>query len=149
MNAAHAGHGYGGLARQPLAFREDTCAAAKGLGATGRQLEPFGMRVRAVNDVSVIELHGELDLVAHVRLTPQIDFLTPAKRPVIVIDLGGVTFMDVYGLRLLLRTRIRVLERGGTLHVLPDTHQVARILRLTGTKPDFCLLETLPPHLTA
>ncbi|MFF1710203.1 STAS domain-containing protein [Streptomyces sp. NPDC058268] len=107
------------------------------------------MRVRTVNDVSVIELHGELDLMAHARLTPQIDLLTFAKSPSIVIDLGGVTFMDVHGLRLLLRTRIRVLERRGTLHVLPDTHQVARILRLTGTKTDFCLLENLPPHLTA
>ncbi|MFE9120390.1 STAS domain-containing protein [Streptomyces sp. NPDC007172] len=137
------------MPRQPLAFRDDTRAAAKSLGATGCQPEFFGMRVRAVNHVSVIELHRELDLLAHARRTPQIDLLTLAKQPAIVIDLDGVTFINIYGLRLLLRTRIRVLERGGTLRVLPDTHQVSRILRLTGTKSDFCLLETLPPHLTA
>ncbi|MYW66121.1 STAS domain-containing protein [Streptomyces sp. SID8379] len=107
------------------------------------------MRVRAVNDVSVVELHGELDLVAHTRLTPQMDLLTLLDRPSIVMDLRKVTFVDVRGLRLLLRTRDRVLERGGTLRVLPDTHQIARILRLTGTGTDFCLLESLPPHLTA
>jgi anti-anti-sigma factor len=106
------------------------------------------MRVRAMDDVSVVELHGELDLVAHARLTPQLDMLTCQERPAILMDLGGVTFMDLSGLRLLLRARGRVRERDGTLHVLPDTRWLAMILRLTGTGAHFCLLGRLPPGLT-
>jgi anti-sigma B factor antagonist len=106
------------------------------------------MQERAVADVVVVELHGELDLVAEARLTPRMDMLTCLEQPVIVMDLGGVTFMDVCGLRLLLRALARVRERGGNLRIVPGTQLVARILRLTGTAAGFCLLERTPPDLT-
>jgi anti-anti-sigma factor len=106
------------------------------------------MRVRAVADVVVVELHGELDLVADARLTPRMDTLTCRERPAIVMDLGGVTFMDARGLQLLTRAGARVRERGGTLRVVPDTRWVAMLLRLTGTGAGFSLLERLPPSLT-
>jgi anti-anti-sigma factor len=118
------------------------------LGTMGRQAECFRMRVRAVADVVVVELHGELDLVADARLTPRMDTLTCRERPAIVMDLGGVTFMDARGLQLLTRAGARVRERGGTLRVVPDTRWVAMLLRLTGTGAGFSLLERLPPSLT-
>jgi anti-anti-sigma factor len=105
------------------------------------------MQERAVADVVVVELHGELDLVAEARLTPRMDMLTCLEQPVIVMDLGGVTFMDARGLQLLTRAGARVRERGGSLKVVPDTRWVAMLLRLTGTGAGFSVLERLPPGL--
>jgi anti-anti-sigma factor len=105
------------------------------------------MRVRVTAGVVVIELHGELDILTEHRLTARIDKLTCLGRSAVVMDLSGVTFMDASGLRLLLRTRNRVLARGGTLQVVPDSRWVAKVLRLIGTGFGLPLLKTLPSEL--
>jgi anti-anti-sigma factor len=115
--------------------------------APGRPAEFFGMRVRAVADVVVVELGGELDILAEEQLTPRLDMLTCLVQPAVLMDLSGVTFMDASGLRLLLRARARVLAHRGTLRIVPDRRWVPRILRLTGTRGGFCLLSDLPSGL--
>ena len=52
---------------------------------------------------------------------------------VIVLDLGGLTFMDSSGLHLVLDARRRAGEKGHKLVVLEGPEAVQRIFELTGT----------------
>ncbi|MGW0969224.1 anti-sigma factor antagonist [Streptomyces sp. NPDC002516] len=90
----------------------------------------------------VLELHGEIDLLAAAEITPLLDTMTSDPAPQVVIDLRCVEFFDCSGLRLLYRARRRVDDRGGRLHLV-CTHPLAlRMFRLTG------LSRLLPPSAT-
>ncbi|MBZ4017404.1 hypothetical protein CCS38_17015 [Streptomyces purpurogeneiscleroticus] len=94
----------------------------------------FGGRERAVGGITVMELSGELDILARINLADRIDVLTSTGRPDLVVDLRRVTFMDCGGLSLLCRARLRILSREGRLRLVADdgSPSVVRLLRLTG-----------------
>ncbi|WP_308050808.1 STAS domain-containing protein [Streptomyces purpurogeneiscleroticus] len=84
--------------------------------------------------ITVMELSGELDILARINLADRIDVLTSTGRPDLVVDLRRVTFMDCGGLSLLCRARLRILSREGRLRLVADdgSPSVVRLLRLTG-----------------
>ncbi|MCX5563366.1 anti-sigma factor antagonist [Streptomyces sp. NBC_00038] len=88
---------------------------------------------------TVLELHGEIDILAAVEITPLLDSATSGPAPQIVIDLRPVEFFDCSGLRLLYRARRRVLARDGRLHLVCTQPLILRILKVTG------LVHLLPP----
>lgn len=110
-------------------------------------MRPFSGRERAVGATTVIELSGELDILARLALIDRLDVLTSDDRPDLVLDLRRVTFMDCGGLALLCRVRLRVRARQGRLRLLthPDSPSVARLLRLTGLLDAF----DIHPDLTS
>lgn len=118
-------------------------------------VRPFGGRERAVGAATVIELSGELDILAKMDLADRLDVLTSTGRPDLVMDLRGVTFMDCGGLSLLCRARLRVLARDGRLRLIADggSPSVVRLLRLTGLLDSFevhpDLLSVLDPYGTS
>jgi len=77
----------------------------------------FGVRERSVGATCVLELSGEVDILAASRTVGRLDALTSAHHPDLVLDLRAVTFIDCCGLSLLVRARRRVLERDGRLSV--------------------------------
>jgi anti-sigma B factor antagonist len=80
----------------------------------------------------VVELAGELDC-ASVSDAERVLRRFPLRTgDAVVVDLLGVTFFDCAALHLLSRTRIRVLARGGTFHVVCAGAWPRRILRLGG-----------------
>ena len=87
----------------------------------------------------VLELHGEIDILAALEITPFLDSATGYPEPQIVIDLRPVEFFDCSGLRLLYRARRRVLAQGGRLHLVCTQPLTLRILKVTG------LAHLLPP----
>lgn len=50
----------------------------------------------------------------------------------LILDLGGLTFLDGLGLHVLLRAHADVRREGGTLHLADVRDRPARILRVTG-----------------
>nr|WP_051831608.1 STAS domain-containing protein [Streptomyces violens] len=94
----------------------------------------FRGRERAVGGTTVMELSGELDILARISLIDRMDVLTSTGRPDLVVDLRRVTFMDCGGLSLLCRARLRILSREGRLRIVSDdgSPSVVRLLRLTG-----------------
>jgi anti-anti-sigma factor len=50
----------------------------------------------------------------------------------VVIDLGGLTFIDSSGLRVLLLADARARERGYELVLLPGQETVQRVFEMTG-----------------
>ncbi len=85
-----------------------------------------------MNGVPVLRPCGEVDIAAVTRLRPDWLALADAGRPVIVVDLCEVTFMDVTGVSLLVALRNRQLGHGGRVHLRRVPAQVSRGLRLTG-----------------
>ncbi|MET7350792.1 anti-sigma factor antagonist [Streptomyces mirabilis] len=97
------------------------------------------LRVRLDRGHTVLEFHGEIDIVAALEITPYLDAETGHPEPQIVIDLRPVEFFDCSGLRLLYRARSRVLDRGGRLHLVCTRPLTLRVLKVTD------LARLLPP----
>ncbi|GAA3835993.1 anti-sigma factor antagonist [Streptomyces phyllanthi] len=97
------------------------------------------LRVRGERGHTVLEFHGEIDILAAMEIIPYLDSATARPEPRIVIDLRPVEFFDCSGLRLLYRARRRVLEQGGELRLVCTRELTLRVLRATG------LARLLPP----
>ncbi|MBF6046294.1 anti-sigma factor antagonist [Streptomyces sp. NRRL B-1677] len=115
----------------------------------GAQEPAFAMRERVACGAIIIELHGELDILAEQELGPRVDALTERGRADIVIDLRRVTFLDASGLRLLLRARHRMLCRGGRLRVVRGVPRVSRVMRVSGVDAAFDIVDAFPPPAPA
>lgn len=66
----------------------------------------------------VLSLFGELDLTVVDRLEREIDEALGYDRPTVVIDLGGVSFMDATGVRPIYRAAVSCRRSGRRLVVL-------------------------------
>jgi anti-sigma B factor antagonist len=97
------------------------------------------LRIRRDRGHTVLEFHGEIDILTALEITPYLDSFTGGAEPQIVIDLRPVEFFDCSGLRLLYRARSRVLDRGGRLHLVCTSPLTLRVLKVTG------LAHVLPP----
>ncbi|CAL9348778.1 anti-sigma factor antagonist [Streptomyces sp. NPDC090994] len=100
------------------------------------------LRVRDDRGHTVLEFHGEIDLAVADEIAPLLDRATGDPGARVVLDLSGVEFFDCSGLRLLVRARQRVLDRGGEPHLVCTHALTLRVLRVTG------LARLLPPRRT-
>ncbi|MFI9720833.1 STAS domain-containing protein [Streptomyces sp. NPDC052396] len=103
----------------------------------------FTMRERVAGGAVMVELRGEIDILADQELGPRLEALA-ACCPDLVVDLSAVTFLDASGLRLLLRTRNQLARRGGRLRVVPGGPRVSRVIRIAGLRTAFEWLEGTP-----
>jgi anti-anti-sigma factor len=82
---------------------------------------------RAIN----LYLRGELDMYSAPALLRELEKAS-AKRPArIVLDLAGLSFMDVSGLRAILDTARTVRREGGSLIISNPMPHIVRLLELT------------------
>lgn len=114
---------------QPADDRSAEDQSAEDRSADGRAA--FGAGRRSVAGATVVELRGELDLLASTELIPYLDALARVADSDFVLDLRDVTFIDCSGLSLLCRFRARALERGSRVRVVSADPAFARLLRLT------------------
>ncbi|GAA1917651.1 anti-sigma factor antagonist [Streptomyces durmitorensis] len=92
-------------------------------------------RVYGHDGAVVIELHGEIDLLAYQKMAPLLDPITGGTATTVVIDLTRTTFFDCSGVALLVRAHRRTTARGARLAVVCTHHLTLRVLRLTGLTP--------------
>lgn len=97
----------------------------------------------------VIELRGEIDLLAYQRMAPLLDPITGGSATTVVIDLTRTTFFDCSGLALLVRAHRRTTSRGARLSVVCTHRLTLRVLRLTGLTPTLSPVSTLEEALAA
>ncbi|GAA3170941.1 MULTISPECIES: STAS domain-containing protein [Streptomyces] len=107
-------------------------------------VRPYLGRTDTTDGVTVVALHGELDLLAARALAATMDDLTATRRPDLVLNLRAVTFIDCSGLSLLCRARHRVRTASGRLRLagIAPGDAVSRLLELTGLTDAFDLLDT-------
>ncbi|MEU6847141.1 STAS domain-containing protein [Streptomyces sp. NPDC046716] len=105
---------------------------------------PVGhIRVRETHGIIVIELHGEIDIAGTLDALPSLDAATSDEGRTVLLDLGPVTFFDVYSLRLLCRAQDRVVARGGRLLVVCAQRNILKLLRVAGLLDRFDPLPTV------
>ncbi len=91
----------------------------------------FRITVRKEGDAAVLALAGELDLASHPRLEHAVDRALESGAPVVVAELEQLEFMDVAGLRALIRSAQRARGIEKRLVVAAPPAPVIRLLSLT------------------
>ncbi|MFI9594753.1 STAS domain-containing protein [Nonomuraea sp. NPDC052265] len=94
-------------------------------------MTPLTLTCRDLPGGVLVTVTGELDSSSSPRLE---SFTDRHRRPGegMVLDLGGLTFMDSRGLHVLLRLDAAVLEQGGVLRLAAVQELPARVLQVTG-----------------
>ena len=82
----------------------------------------------APNGATVVTLVGEVELSSHELLAERL----AACEGAIVVDLAGVPFLDSMGIGVLVATRRRVVEAGGSFELRNPQPSVGRVLDVVG-----------------
>ena len=92
---------------------------------------------------ALVALRGELDLVTVSKVAEVIDSLRPQPDGVrhVVLDLRGLEFMDLIGLRELIRQREFARSNTHNLAVVRGTPAIDRLLELTGVQDKLVLVD--------
>jgi anti-sigma B factor antagonist len=80
-----------------------------------------------------VALAGECDLEVRDELAATL-LAAVHRSPVVVVDLGGLDFLDSSGVHGLVAAHRAALERGGHLYLENPTGSVAAVLDLTGLR---------------
>ena len=83
-------------------------------------------------DEPVVEVSGNLDMDATLRLEPVLDKLLAAGPDVLTIDLSRLTFMDSTGLGMLVEVLEHARRGEVELRLERPPHGVGRVIELTG-----------------
>lgn len=91
----------------------------------------FEARESTTDGVPMLAVSGDVDVAsADALLVSAFDLVGGGRS--LVLDLGGVAFMDSTGLSALLRIRTHLTERGGDLTVVSVSRAVRRVFELVG-----------------
>jgi anti-anti-sigma factor len=89
-------------------------------------------RISRINGVIVVALSGELDAAAYDDVDVQIERIDAAAPEAFALDLRGLRFMDSSGVRIVIRQRERMTNRGGRFAVVRGSELVDRLFNLVG-----------------
>jgi anti-anti-sigma factor len=105
--------------------------------------EPLAVEARMHRRTALVALRGELDLVTVSKVAEVLDGLNPRADGVrhVVLDLRGLTFMDVLGLHELIRQNEFARSNGHNLAVVRGTDAIQRVLKLTGVEEMLVLVD--------
>jgi stage II sporulation protein AA (anti-sigma F factor antagonist) len=105
--------------------------------------EQFVVEARTHRRTALVALSGELDLLTVSKVADVLDGLEPQPDGVrhVVLDLRGLTFMDVLGLKELLRQNEFARSNRHNLAVVRGTHAIQRVLELTGVEEMLVLVD--------
>jgi anti-sigma B factor antagonist len=98
---------------------------------------PLRIESRREGDTTVVVLEGELDLASAPDLERELRDAESNGSARVLIDLGGLGFMDSTGLQALLRARERANSSQHDLVLRRGPHQVQRVFELTKTVDAF------------
>jgi anti-anti-sigma factor len=102
---------------------------------------PFVCEAEEIGDVLHVRFRGELDIaVADECRTTLEEPLAPSGR-IVVLDVGGLRFMDTTGLRVLMDIHNTLDTRGGSLLIERVSRPVRRLLDVAGMSSYFQFLD--------
>jgi anti-anti-sigma factor len=103
----------------------------------------LAVEARAHRRTALVALRGELDLVTVSKVAEVLDGLEPNPDGVrhLVLDLRGLTFMDLPALRELMKQNEFARSNRHNLAVVRGTEPVQRLLRLTGVEEMLVLVD--------
>lgn len=125
-------------------------SAAEELAAAAQ----FAVEARKSRRTALVALRGELDLLTVSKVAEALDDLKPQAEGVrhVVLDLRGLTFMDLPGLTILIKQNEYARANHHNLAVVRGTDAINRLLKLTGVEDILVLVDDpedlVPPPLT-
>jgi anti-sigma B factor antagonist len=96
-----------------------------------QRIEPFTCKVTPERDHVVVALRGELDMATVGAVEQELRRLHDSGFRTIVLDLGGLSFMDSSGLHLVTRWAQEASKDGLVFELEPGPPQVQRLFELT------------------
>ena len=110
---------------------------------TGLPADYLDVEAHTHRRTALVALRGELDLVTVSKVAQVLDELGPQADGVrhVVLDLRGLTFIDVLGLHELLRQNEFARDNRHNLAVVRGTDQIQRVLKLTGVEEMLVLVD--------
>ena len=105
--------------------------------------EQFAVEARTHRRTALVALRGELDLLTVSKVAEVLEHLEPQPLGVrhVVLDLRGLTFMDVTGLKELIRQNEFARSNRHNLAVVRGTPAIQRVLELTGVEDTLVLVD--------
>ena len=79
-----------------------------------------------------LALHGDLDVVSAPKLEQCLDEILGQPHGRVMLDLGGLRFVDSAGVSVLIKAKQRAESSGRTLLLRRPTEQVERVFALVG-----------------
>ena len=131
---------------QPPVYR---CGAkVNNQGGVWWSVEGASLSAESHGDTMVITISGDLDIVT----SPQLDeCLTQAEtdHSRVILDCGGVTFLDTSALAVIVGHWKRAEARGGTLALAGPRYRYTKTLWITGLADKLTLYDTVDEGLAA
>jgi anti-anti-sigma factor len=105
--------------------------------------ELLAITARRHRRTALIELRGELDILTATQITQVIEAIKPRADGVrhIVLDLRGLTFMDVAGLREILRQNDFAHDNAHNLALVRGQKSIQALLQLTAVEELLVLVD--------
>lgn len=94
-------------------------------------------------DWSVLRVGGEVDVATAPKLREQMISLVNDQRYKLIVDLGGVDFIDSTGLGVLIGALKRVRSHDGDLHLVCHDDRIVRVFEITGLDKVFRIHDSL------
>jgi anti-sigma B factor antagonist len=105
------------------------------------------LNTRTQGDHTVLEVSGEVDVYTAPALRDRISDLLDAGQHQLIVDLGGVEFLDSTGLGVLVAGLNRTREVGGSLLLVCPQERVLKLFRITGLDEVFSVHSTVDDAL--
>jgi anti-anti-sigma factor len=106
------------------------------MGNSDRIREDVGLTVRVEQDgeALVVSAFGDLDLSNAKTLEAELRWAIAGDASGVILDLGGVSFLDSAGLRVVLLMARQSLRNGGRLRLLRGSAPVQRVIDGSGMR---------------
>lgn len=105
-------------------------------------MKPFNVSIERTDNTARVRMVGELDIGTAAQAESEIRQAESAdSSTTVVLDLGGLTFMDSTGLRLLVSADARAREAGRRLAIVRGPDAVQRVIELTGLSAKLDLVD--------
>jgi anti-sigma B factor antagonist len=106
------------------------------LASLDRVCESSVLNVQVESDGKqvVVRASGELDIASAKALEVELLQAIDSNASAVVLDLGGVTFIDSTGLRLLVFAAAHSRSKGGRLRMLHVSGQVMQVIEMSGVE---------------
>jgi anti-anti-sigma factor len=106
-----------------------------------RRRSAFAAAFRRDGARAVLQMEGELDYAYEAQARAEVQAALDREGSELVLDLRGLTFLDVRGVHVLLDARAACRARHRRLLIVPAAEPVQRILRICGVDRSFELVE--------
>ena len=93
---------------------------------------PYELTVDAEANTVRVQLSGEIDIAMNEHLRTVVDVSLADRPDSVVVDFGGVTFMDSTGIRFLVGYRTRCDAIGATWSLIGASNSIRRLIELSG-----------------